>query len=520
MNGTVACWKDGTEALSDQAEIGRLLVRGGGECFEVDWDAGAKVTPTGSVVFFAQYLETSGLLDRLCEDSPLAYGSNNAPKARDVLGTVVLSILNGQTRYAHISALRQDRVGAVALGMSKVVSEDSVRRALKRGTAEAWDTWLARQERAVWEPLLAEPYILDIDSTVKQLYGHQEGAELGYTPRKPGRPSHNYHTYFIGALRLVLGSEVRPGKEHSGGCGMPGLRALIDALPPQCRPRLIRGDVSYGSEQNMAQAEMRGQLYLFKLRRSAKVKARFRELTVSGGDWAEAGDGWQASESRLTLGGWTTARRCVFLRRPAARPAARAALPRPAEPEFDFAAGLGNAPDWEYVVLVTNDESLSAVALSQAYRDRADCENVFDEIKNQWGWAGFVTRDLRRCRIIARLIALVCNWWNIFTRLANPDSHMEAVTSRPLLLHAVGRLVTTGRRKIIRLTSTHALSGQIRLALDRIGSFMNLLAATAEQLSVEQVWALILSAAFVKWLHGKMLHPVSDGVQMLLRLST
>jgi len=183
-------------------------------------------------------------------------------------------------------------------------------------------------------------------------------------------------------------------------------------------------------------------------------------------------------------------------------------------------AGLGEAPDWEYVVLVTNDETLDAAALSQAYRDRADCENVFDEIKNQWGWAGFVTRDLRRCRIIARLIALVYNWWNVFTRLAQPDRHLEAVTSRPLLLHAVGRLVTTGRRKIVRLTSTHALSGQIRVVLDRIGAFMNRLASTAEQLSVEQVWALILSAAFVKWLHGKMLHPVSDGVQMLLRLST
>ncbi len=41
---------------------------------------------------------------------------------------------------------------------------------------------------------------------------------------------------------------------------------------------------------------------------------------------------------------------------------------------------------YEYIVLVTNtDLSLSAVA--QAYRDRADCENVFDEIKNQWFWA-------------------------------------------------------------------------------------------------------------------------------------
>jgi hypothetical protein len=31
--------------------------------------------------------------------------------------------------------------------------------------------------------------VLDMDSTVKTLYGHQEGAEIGYNPAKPGRPS-------------------------------------------------------------------------------------------------------------------------------------------------------------------------------------------------------------------------------------------------------------------------------------------------------------------------------------------
>jgi hypothetical protein len=36
------------------------------------------------------------------------------------------------------------------------------------------------------------PWILDIDTTVKPLFGHQEGAEVGYNPHKPGRPSHAY----------------------------------------------------------------------------------------------------------------------------------------------------------------------------------------------------------------------------------------------------------------------------------------------------------------------------------------
>lgn len=509
--------KHGTHSVANQAEVSRLLLRGGGEHFEVQWDPAAKVTPTGSLVFFAQYVQTGGLLDRLCTGSPLAYSSPNAPQDREVFGTTLLSVLNGQTRYAHINALRGDRVGAEVLGIARIVSEDSVRRAFKRATPEAWDGWLRVQERAVYEPLLAEAYVLDIDNTVKPLYGHQEGAERGYNPQKPGRPSHNYHTYFIGSLRVVLGVDVLPGKQHGGKHGRPGLWRLIDGLPADCRPQLIRGDVSYGSEEGMTEAETRRLLYLFKLRQTTKVQKEIRELERDAQAWADAGDGWQGAERELKLMGWARARRCAFLRRPAQRACARKALPASTQNQFDFVEHLDSGPDYEYVVLVTNTD-LPIVGLAQLYRDRADCENVFDEIKNQWGWAGFVTRDLKRCRILARLIALFYNWWNVFTRLAQPDRHLEAVTSRPLLLQAVGRLVTTGRRKIIRLTSTHALADRIRLTLSRIGLFLNRLARTAEQLSVEAIWAIILSAAFVKWLRGKVLRPVMHGDQVLLRL--
>jgi hypothetical protein len=53
---------------------------------------------------------------------------------------------------------------------------------------------------------------------------------------------------------------------------------------------------------------------------------------------------------------------------------------------------------------------------------------------------------------------------------------------------------------------------------NRIGLFLNRLAQTAEQLSVEAIWAIILSAAFVKWLRGKLLRPVTHGNQVLLQL--
>ena len=76
---------------------------------------------------------------------------------------------------------------------------------------------------------------------------------------------------------------------------------------------------------------------------------------------------------------------------------------------------------YEYSVLVTSltDEVL---AVAQLYRDRAEAENIFDELKNQWGWTGFTTHDVRRCQILARTIAVIYNWWTLFTRSPFPTA--------------------------------------------------------------------------------------------------
>ena len=58
--------------------------------------------------------------------------------------------------------------------------------------------------------------------------------------------------------------------------------------------------------------------------------------------------------------------------------------------------------------------------MAQLYRDRADCENGFDELKNQWGLSGFTTQDINRCQTTARACALVYNWWSWYCRAATP----------------------------------------------------------------------------------------------------
>jgi hypothetical protein len=96
----------------------------------IEWDATAPVTPFGQLPFFIDFLKQANLFDPWVADCPLYLTSPNAPRKRDLLGTVMLSVLAGHRRYAHVTALRCDPVNPPLPGMRKVVSEDPVRRNL------------------------------------------------------------------------------------------------------------------------------------------------------------------------------------------------------------------------------------------------------------------------------------------------------------------------------------------------------------------------------------------------------
>jgi hypothetical protein len=75
-----------------------------------------------------------------------------------------------------------------------------------------------------------------------------------------------------------------------------------------------------------------------------------------------------------------------------------------------------------------------------------DSGEYFRRVEEPMGWGGFVTQDLALCRLAARMIVLFYDWWSIFVRLVEPDRHLEAITSRPLLLHAIAKRVRHARR--------------------------------------------------------------------------
>lgn len=476
------------------------------------WSPEATVSSLGLMPFFIEFLKTSGLFDKWVEDCPLHYTSGNAPQVRDVLGTLLLSVLAGHWRYAHINAIRGDGINPGLLGMTGVASEDSVRRGMKAMDEAASGEWMKKHLKASYEPLLQEPWILDVDTTVKPLYGHQQDAKVGYNPTKLGRPSHAYHSYFVANIRMVLDMEVQAGNQTAPIYAQPELWAFLDGLAERDRPLFVRGDCHWGTEKAMLGAEERNLGHLFKLKQSPNVKKLIGQIFQKE-DWVEAGQQWQGREDVLRLSGWSKARRVVVLRRPLkSKPATepetvgKKKSKRKASQQLtlDLPELTYQGVQYEYAVLVTSlTDEVRTVA--QHYRDRGDAENNFDELKNQWGWSGFTTNDRKRCQITGRIIALVYNWWTIFMRLGIPEKHAEAITSRPLALHGIARQTRHGNQTTVEITSTHAKASQIAEILTKVSGFLKRIKTTAEQLTQGDRWKLILSAAFRHFLGGKVI---------------
>ena len=357
----------------------------------VEWDPAAAVTPLGQLPFFIEFLKVSGVFEAWVAECPLAYHSNHASDKRAVLATVLLSILAGHRRYAHITAIRHDGIHPELLGVAQLVSEDAVRRALARIDASSGVAWFDRHLAKTTQPLLTTPWILDLDATVKCLYGKQDGAVVGYNPKKPGRPLHSYHSAVMATTRLAFAVDVRPGNETAPLHSMPGIWAWLDALPKEARPALLRGDVAFGNESVLREAEVRNQPYLTKLRLTNKVKALIKTLFRSTA-WEAAGHGWEGVEDTLRLSGWSRTRRVVVLRRPLT---GELLMTEKDDDQEHLAFIESDVPTkrYEYAVLVTSTP-YEILALAQLYRERADAENTFDELKNQWGWGGFTTQDL------------------------------------------------------------------------------------------------------------------------------
>ena len=475
------------EYSTKQASGAQKIETLGGD-YALKWDDETQMSVNAHAALLSQFAKAGGFFDRLVETCPMRLTSNNAPEVRDLIATVMVSMVNGATRFRHCDRLHGDTATAELFGVGRFMSCDSVRRnfaSIPEGKALPW-VW--RENLHLLQDVVAEDYVADLDPTVKPLYGHQEGAEFGYNPQKPGRPSHCYHTLCIAKLRLTLAVVVHPGNETSGTHSRSMLAEYLEFVSAVKKPRLVRGDVSFGNESVIGDCEGADVRYLFKTKRSKAVRRAFRGLLSDAGAWRDSSDGWQCAERDVRLDSWEKAVEAG---------------------DEDYADG------YEWYALVT-DLDMDARDVLPLYRERGDCENIFDEMKNQWGWSGFTAHSLKQTALFAGMAVIAANLWNVFTRLGDDGMHHEAATSRPLLQSCVARLSRHARQGIVTIYT--ATCEKARGIYRAISAFLSSISA-ASQLSVEERRQRIIAHAFRKYGTIRRLFPPDIGGQMTMPLT-
>jgi hypothetical protein len=394
------------------------------------------MTPFGGIVAFAAFLKKAGFLQRLASTSPVQYTSNNGSPIHDIIASFMLTVLCDGSRFVHVERLRHDPTLAQVMGMESVVSDETLLRYLKVMPEREGRHWISETARPLWGALPGQ-FILDWDSTVITRFGQQEDAVVGYNPHKPGRPSHHPLLAAIAGTRLCAYYRWRPGNEHTAAEWIEAMEECLDWLGPNHVPYLNRGDKGFGNEAILSwheAAEGRPH-YLFKLRMTRNVERAIKKISME--EWqGEHTEGMlQVAETRIQLPSWSRARRVVVSRRVKKVLSARAANAFWEKVEYEYDAYVTDLPC----------EEANAWQVVELYRGRADMENVFDELKNHWGFKGFCSKHRVATEMAARLLLLTYNYWNLFLRLMEPSRHVEAFQGRRWFLLMAARLVESGR---------------------------------------------------------------------------
>lgn len=298
-------------------------------------------------------------------------------------------------------------------------------------------------------PSTPSSFWIDCDSTVRTLYGHQEGAAVGYNPTNRGARS--YHPLLLTEAHGgdALAGLLRSGDAHTAD-RIEELTDRVLALLPHRRNLRLRADAGFYDGKFIAQLRRNHIQFAIVAKMTAPVKA-----LVPGKRYHQVRSDLAVAEFRYRPHGWARAERCVVLRKML-----------PPEPE-DAQQTLFTLDRYAYHVLVT-DCTLQPYEVFRFYQDRAGIERIIRTLKDDYPFGSAPTNHFAANEMYAELSLLAYNLMTWFQRLCLPDDWQSYTlpTIRHRLLMIPGEFVRTGNVPILRFpkssphqdTYTHVLA--------------------------------------------------------------
>jgi hypothetical protein len=394
------------------------------------------VTPFGGLSVFFEFLGRIGYTGAIREHMPVVLTSPNAIEPAQTFTVFLVSVLAGARRFAHAGWLRADRALHALIGVRRCPIDDTIRNLFKRfGHKEVYGFYAGLTR---WQlqrlPEREGGYSLDLDSTVFERYGRQEGAKKGHNPRKHGRPSHHPLLAVLAEAHFVLHGWLR-----SGNCG--AARGVVEFLQEalglweRACIRVVRGDSGFFEERLLEYLEEHHLSYIVVARMTRLVK---RELcrVIS---WRDLDADYAVGEFRAQLLGWSKARRFVVVRerlRERSSPGRR----------------LFEAPGYTFRAFVTS-RAEAPEEIWRDYNQRSDMEKRIAELKYDLAADDFCLRQFFATEAAFQGILLLFNLLAEFQRVVGFATYRQPATLRSQVFLCGAVLGRAGRRLVLHLSS-------------------------------------------------------------------
>lgn len=360
--------------------------------------------------------------------------------------------LVGLGRIETTGILQQNGVFRFLTGLEHYPNATTLRRFLVRFAHSGLPLFLKLHDGFRQRMLAAaQRVIFDLDTTVLTVYGHQQRAEIGYNPKKRGRPSYLPLLCFEGLTRDLWEGSFHPGNAHPIPLATELLTRALAKLPATVREVRLRADAAFFDGDFIEFLQGKRVRYAIVARLTSPLKARLGGLRFkrASGDLAVAEFSYQPMK-------WKQPARFIVIRRPV-----------PEEPSWQLS--LFKLEGFTYQVLVTN-LPLTPYRAWRFYNDRAEAELVIRELKEAYALGKIPTRDWHANVAYFHLVGFAYNLLNWFKRLCLPEPLTRAslVTIRTKLLAIPAELVRPHGTTTLKLPASFRYQTLFKETLRRI----------------------------------------------------
>lgn len=385
-------------------------------------------------------------------------GSLKAPNSiysvSRIITILLLAMIQGAKHVSHILLLAHDNGLRKLWDWVRFPVETTVVRTLNLfGQAQVVKIADLNQylRQKVWNRRWRGKITLDLDSTVKTVYGRQQGAKKGYNPRHPGKRSYNPLIAFIAETGEALLGWLRPGDTFSANGSLEFLKEALARLPKGVWKVIIRADAAFFNHLFLTLLEFLGHQYVVKV----KMKG-WKKWTEEHAVWRKSGEGRWTAKFQAQLAGWKRPRTFVAVR----------ILTE--YQEVDFFEKKEKIPVYEYGLWVTT-LPLSPNKLEEFYNQRTTCENLIDVGKNQMGWCGMLTQKFWTNDLLFQLAMLAYNLvvWFKMRFLPAGMQGQEVETIRSWFIRTAGHIVFTGGQRFIDIGANNPWE-EVWVSIDNI----------------------------------------------------